>query len=257
MKNQCLLGLRPIAFSCLLTSAVLAAAPIQAVPVAQAPQPSVQPTPVTPLPATPNLPAAGQQAVPVATITAQDLPAGFKEIPPEIKQQINARLEPFKQVLARENLPVDNFFAFVNQTNFQLVFGFTGMLPNQPQQAKFDAAVQRFQQPQVLQEEMSKLQQKLQSYPAVKLVDYKTLPDLNNKVANTSTGLTLQFDFQRQPVRVDVAGFRRNKTGAFTAVLYPTKVVPLVAVKDVATKLDSRILQLPPAASNSGAVARP
>ena len=251
MKNQCLLGLRPIAFSCLLTSAVLTAAPIQAIPVAQTPQPSVQPTPVTPSPA------AGQLAAPVATLTVQDLPPGFKEIPPEIKQQINARLEPFKQVLARENLPVDNFFAFVNQTNFQVVFGFTGTLSNQPQQVKFDTAVQKFQQPEVLKQEMTRLQQKLQSFPAVKLVDYKTLPDLNNKVANTSTGLTLQFDFQRQPVRVDVAGFRRNKTGAFTAVLYPTKVVPLVAVKDVATKLDSRIIQLSPAASNSGAVARP
>jgi hypothetical protein len=182
------------------------------------------------------------------TLTIQDLPPGFKEIPPEIQQQISSRLDPFKQALARDNIQLDKFFAFINPDQFQVVFGFTGVLPSQPQQAKFDATVQNLQRPEVLQQQMGRLQERLKSSRTVKIVSYKSLPDLN-RLANASTGLTVQFDYQGQPLQVDLAGFRRNQVGAFTGVLYSTKSLPQVAVKDVATKLDTRILQVSPAAS--------
>ena len=70
----------------LFTTALFAAAPAEAVPVAPAPNP----------------PASEQPAASAVTLTLQDLPTGFQEVPPQIKQQLAARLNLSKSYLAEE-----------------------------------------------------------------------------------------------------------------------------------------------------------
>ena len=215
----------------LLTSALLAIAPAQAVPV-------------TP---TPNPPSSEPAASPV-TLTLQDLPAGFQEVPPEIKPQFAAQLENLKQALVQQNLQLDNSFVFVNPDQIQLVLGFTGMLRDQPQQAKFDAGLQELQQPEARQQLISKVQKGLQSVQGIEVVGYEALPELNN-LADESTGMTLALKMQGIPVRMQIAGFRRSQVGSFTAVLYLDGAKPVLPVKDVVSKLDNRILQSSPSAN--------
>lgn len=229
----------------LFTTALFAVAPAQAVPVDLAPNPPNSEQPELSVPATPapNPPNSEQPAVSGVTLTLQDLPAGFQEVPQQIKQQIATWLEPFRQLLARGNLPLSNFFAFVNLEKFEVVFGFTRILPNQPLALSiFDATLQQMQQTAARQQMISQVREKLQTVQGIELVEYQALPDLNN-LANASTGLTLAAKLQGKPIRIDVAGFRRNTVGAFTAVFYVDGGKPVVPVKDVVGKLDNRILQ--------------
>lgn len=254
MKMRCLwlrLCLTPFVLGLSIT-ALFTAAPAQAVSVAQAPNsPAEQPDLAVPATPVPNPPASEQPAASAITLTLQDLPDGFQEVPPQIKQQIATRLEPFKQVLAKGNLPLSNFFAFANLEKFEVVFGFTTMLPDQPLAlATFDTALQQLQQTAARQQLISKIRESLQFIQVIELIDYSELPELNN-LANASTGLTLAGKLQGRPVRIDVASFRRNGVGAFTAVFHADGTKPVITVKDVASKLDNRILQFSPSASMS------
>jgi len=177
-----------------------------------------------------------------ATLTLKDLPPGFTELPPDLSSVLSSRLEVLTQQLGQANLKPENFFAFVNPQDFQIILGFTSQLPNQPEQASFDTSVQQLQQPEV-QQQMSSLQESIKSMGPIKVTEYKTLPGLND-VANSSTGITMGLEAQGQPLRLDFATFRRNSVGAFTAVMYPNGGQPKLAVGEVARKLDGRIVQV-------------
>ncbi len=179
-----------------------------------------------------------------STLTLQDLPPGFTELPPEISAALSSRLDVLSQQLGQGNLKPENFFAFVNPQDFQIVLGFTSKIPEKPQQASFDASMQQLSKPEVQQRMLSQLQERIKKIGEIKVTDYRTLPGLNN-LANASTGITLGLEMKGQPLRVDCATFRRNSTGAFTAVIYPNGKPPKVAVGEVAQKLDGRIVQLP------------
>lgn len=227
MQKQCLrLGVRHTLFVfSLLTSALFAAAPTQmisAIPLSQS--------------------SSEQPATSAITLTLKDLPVGFEEIPEEIKPQLNARLEPFKQLLAKENLPVENFFAFVEPQKLEVVMGFTGILSDQTQQRKFDATLQQLQQPEVRRQLVNKIEEQLQQYRGIKLLEQQSLPQLEN-IGDTSAGVSLAVNLRKQAVRIDMGGFRRGRVGVTTAVVYIDKTVPVVPVRDVATKLDTLILQ--------------
>lgn len=226
MRKRCLQpGFRPTPFVFgLLTSALFATAPAQIIWAAP----------------TSNSPDAEQSASPI-TLTLKDLPAGFQEVPQEIKPQIDARLEPFKQLLARENLPVENFFAFVEPQKSEVIMGFTGRLSNQSQLTKFDATLQQLQRPEVRQQLMSKIKERLQ-YQGIQVLKQQELPQLAN-IGDTSAGISLAVAMQKQPLRVDMGGFRRGRVGVLTAVMYLDKTAPAVPVRDVAIKLDNHILQ--------------
>ncbi len=227
----------------LSVTALFAAAPAQAVPVAQAPNPpnSEQPDIAVPARESPNSPF--EPAASAVTLTVQDLPDGFQEVPPQIKQQIATWMEPFRQLLAKGNIPLSNFFAFANLEKFEVIFGFTTILPDQPLAlATFDTALQQLQQTADRQQLISKIRERLQFVQIIEFAEYEALPELSN-LANASTGLTLAGKLQDRPVRIDVAGFRRNSVGGFTAVFHTDGVKPVVPVKDVVSKLDARILQ--------------
>ena len=186
--------------------------------------------------------AAEQLAPTPATLTVEDLPPGFTELPPELAATIASRLEILKQELGQGNMKPENFFAFVNPKNFQIVLGFTGKLPNPSEQASFDASLDKAKQPDVQQQTLSVLQQKLKAFGPIKVTEYRLIPDLSN-LANASTGMTLAMEMQGQPLRLDLAAFRRNATGALTGVMYTNGEQPLIGVGNLARKLDQRIEQ--------------
>ncbi|MFB2769628.1 hypothetical protein ACE1AT_10100 [Pelatocladus sp. BLCC-F211] len=213
----------------IFTSAVFVAIPVQAVPSADTPKEATSPALEKKAP------------IQITTLTLQDLPSGYKEIPPELKEAIATQLEPFKQLIAKENLPLNNFFAFIDPKKMEVVMGFTGMLANPTQQAQFDAALQQVQKPE-FEKEIKKLQQTLPSDQQVQLLGYKNLPE-TNKLANNSTGFSLGAKVQDLPVNFDVIGFRRSNFGSFTTIMYLTEKQPSISVKDIATKLDGRFLK--------------
>ena len=226
MLKLCLpLGIRPILFVFGLLASVL---------FAIASNPAISATPIPPF-------NSEQPTAPAITLTLKDLPVGFVEVPQEIKTQLDARLEPFKQLLAKENVPVENFFAFVEPQKLEVVMGFTGMLADQTQQSKFDATLGQLQQPQVRSQVVSEIQSALQQYRGIKIVEQQSLPQLDN-IGDTSAGLSLAVALRQQLVRVDMGGFRRGRVGVTTAVVYLDKTVPVIPVRDVATKLDNLIL---------------
>lgn len=113
----------------------LAVTPTYAQTVAPSPQPLAPIQPTNP----PSI---------VLGLRLQDLPPGYKEIPPEFKKLIAAQLEPFYQMLTKENLPLNNFFAFIEPQKMEVVMGLTGVLLNQAQEVKFDNALKQVQTPQ-------------------------------------------------------------------------------------------------------------
>lgn len=218
----------------ILTSAVFIAAPVKAVPVAQT-----------------KPPASEKLASPV-TLTLQDLPPGFQELPADLRPKIAAQLDIIKRASGQQNLSLDNYFAFVNPQQLEVVLGFSSLLPNQPLALlRFDARLQQLQQPKLRQQLVSRLQEALKaSQIGINVVEQAALPDLNN-LANTSAGMTFALQMQSLPLlRSDIAAFRRNQFGLLTAVVYLDGSKPAISLKDVATKLDDRILQSSPTANN-------
>lgn len=178
-----------------------------------------------------------------AALTLKDLPPGFTELPPQLTAKIASRIEVLKSQMGQGNLKPENFFAFVNPKTFQIVLGFTGQFPNKAEQTTFDASLQQLHQPDVQQRTLSLLQENLKSFGSIKVTEYRALPELNN-FANASTGIALALEMHNQPIRLDLAAFRRNSMGAFTGVMYANGQQPVVGVADVAQKLDRRIQQL-------------
>ncbi|MEW6492117.1 MAG: hypothetical protein AB1589_06155 [Cyanobacteriota bacterium] len=186
-----------------------------------------------------------QQAAPAqpATLTLEDLPPGFTELPPELAAKIASRLEVLREQMGQGNMKPENFFAFVNPKTFQVVLGFTGKFPNEAQQTSFDTNLQQLHQPEAQERTLSLLQENLKAFGSIKVTEYRALPELNN-LANASTGIALALEMHNQPLRLDLAAFRRNSMGAFTGVMYANGQQPVIAVADVAQKLDHRLEQL-------------
>lgn len=231
----------------LILFTIACTAPTTQVLMAQTPNPPVGQPDIAPTKLFSPHPPAPEQPTSGVTLTLQDLPPGFQEVPPQIKKQLVTWLEPFRQLLAKGNLPLDNFFAFANLQKFEVVFGFSRVLPNQPLALSiFDATLQQLQQTAAQQQLIDQLRERGRTIPGIELIEYAALPELSN-LANASTGLTLAAKLQGRPIRIELAGFRRNTIGAFTAVFYVDGTQPVVSLKDVVSKLDNRILQLSPA----------
>lgn len=200
----------------------------------------------TPNPATVAPVVAPQQTAPTAALTLEDLPEGFQELPPQVTAELITQFDSFRNQLAQSSLKPEKFFAFVNRKDFQVIVGFTGTLPNQPEQATFDASLKQLQEPEVQQQMMNQFRQGLKAAPGIEFINYSPLPELNN-VAEAGTGMSVAVSMQGKPVRLDIASFRRNRVGAVAAVMYTDGQAPLISVNDVVRKLDNRILQFSPA----------
>ncbi|HEY9873336.1 MAG TPA: hypothetical protein V6D12_07855 [Candidatus Obscuribacterales bacterium] len=218
----------------LLIGVMLAGSPAQAALTPGVTQPSIRAI-------APQL-VAEQMAASNVKLTLEDLPPGFQALPPGVANQIASKLDAFKQQLALANVKPEDLSAFVNPETFQVVIGFTGDLAKQQDQASFDASLQQLQKPAVQEQMISLLRKQLKSFGGVEVQKYNTLSDLN-KLANASTGFTLNLAVLGQPARMDLAIFRRNTVGAFTAVMNLNDQSSTLTVGDVARKLDSKIVK--------------
>ncbi|MEC4982581.1 MAG: hypothetical protein SAJ37_02685 [Oscillatoria sp. PMC 1068.18] len=182
-------------------------------------------------------------SLPVVALTVEDLPSGFEKLSPELTEQIASQFQFFRGDLGENTLEPDNFFVFVNPDEFQVVLGYTGDLATEAAQKNFDANLEQLQQPAAQQAMLAQMREKLKTVGAVEITSYAPLPQLSN-LGNASTGMTMAVKMQGKPFRMDMASFRRNRVGAFTAVMYLDEEVSPVAVGEVARQLDSKILQL-------------
>ncbi|MFB2878307.1 hypothetical protein [Floridanema aerugineum] len=245
MKNKFSLSL------CVLTSAIWASTSIPVV-FAQTPEAATQQLPAaTPVPT---------QSYNNAVLTAQDLPAGFKELPPEITAQIQTQFEILSTQLAKAGMKPEKYFAFIDQKSLQIVVGFTGLISNQSDRANFDSTLKQMQQPEYQQQMIAQIRQSINSNQGLKILDYGMIPTVNN-IADTSTGMTVAVDMQGQVLQLDLAAFRRSNVGAFTAIMYRKGDRPSVNLDAVARQLDTRIVQTAtgtiPASANESQVTPP
>ncbi|HEY9690864.1 MAG TPA: hypothetical protein V6D15_01535 [Oculatellaceae cyanobacterium] len=191
-----------------------------------------------------QLAATDTQTQPSVKLTVQDLPAGFQPLSPEVATIISTQLEAFKGKLNLANIKTEDVFAFINPDTLQVVVGMTANLPQQTDQARFDASVQDLQKPAVQAQMVAQLKEQLKLMPQVpvQVVDYKTLANMD-KLATTSTGLQVGVNIIGQSVNMDLGVFRREKVGALTAVVYMNGDQPSLSITDAARKLDSKIIQ--------------
>jgi hypothetical protein len=233
---------------CLLTGAICVSTSIPVV-FAQTPPATTQQ-----LPAATTLP---RQTYNNAVLTVQDLPPGFKELPPEVAAQVQSQFEVLRAQLAKAGMKPERFFAFINPApeSLQMVVGFTGLIPNQTDQTNFDATLKQMQQPEYQQQMIAQIRESSKLTQESKIVDYSLIPSVNN-IGEIATGMTVGIDLQGQVLQLDLAAFRRNNVGAFTAIIYPKGNQLSLNLDDVARKLDTRIVQtatgtIPASASES------
>jgi hypothetical protein len=177
-----------------------------------------------------------------ATLTLEDLPPGFQQLPPAFVSQLASQFEAFSQQLAPGNLNPENFFAFVNPATFQVVLGFTGDVPEQSEQINFDANLQKLDDPQAQERVVDLLTEKLKEFGGIQIENYAPMPEMKT-LADASAGMTMLVNMQGQPLRLDMASFRRNDVVAFTGVLYPNEQESVVQVGELVNKLDERIVK--------------
>ncbi|PPS39811.1 hypothetical protein [Chroococcidiopsis sp. TS-821] len=191
--------------------------------------------------ATPSTVQLAQKTVSPATTTlrVEDLPAGFEEIPSAFKPQLAAYLSNFVPLLTKQNLQINDYFVYVNRDTLEVVSGFTTTIPNQPLSLlRFDANLRQVEQPQYWQQLFTKLQPQIGV--AAKLLEHQ--PNRLN-VGNSSAGATLAIGALNQRAQVDIGSFRRGNVGVFTAVMSLNHTTPQASLQELATKLDSRIVQ--------------
>lgn len=176
------------------------------------------------------------------TLSLEDLPPGFQQLPKDVEPQIKPRLEALAQQLTQAGMKPGKMFVFVNPQTFQIVFGFTGMLANQPDSASFDATLKQLQEPEFQQQLIDQYREALKASQGIEILDVGAIPEANN-IAESSTGMSVSLSMQGQPLLMDIAAFRRSNVGAFTVLMYPKDVTPTIQVSAIARKLDGRILQ--------------
>jgi len=155
------------------------------------------------------------------TIQLSDLPEGFTAMPA-------SELAELKEELARDDIDVENVFAFVAQQRFQLIMGITTLLQTQQQQEKFDEILR---DPQVLRtliaEEMDPPED-----PAEPL-DVK-------RIGDAAGGVRLPVNLEGLMAQLEILAFRQDEMGAFIFVLYREGERPLVEIAEIARQLESR-----------------
>jgi hypothetical protein len=196
---------------CLLISTLLAGNPVQANPITPLPQLAVE---------HPDL----SQVV----LTLQDLPPGFEAMP--------SQLADLKTKLSQqENFKPESIFAFHKQDRpFQLVMGFTTLLPTRTDQVNFDSFLNQsgFVKPFL---------DGFQEASRAEVIEPKKLdlPTLGT-IGNTSAGWQAVAKVQGIPIHLDIVLLRRGTVGVLTASMYLEGETPQIPIVEMAQKLDQR-----------------
>ncbi|MCC3409294.1 MAG: hypothetical protein JGK17_27790 [Microcoleus sp. PH2017_10_PVI_O_A] len=163
----------------------------------------------------------------------QDLPAGFREMPPATIQKLVSGLQSLKPA---------SVFAYnkSDDRQFQLIIGFTKDLTNAIDRTQFDGEMGA----NIFAEEFSK---GLNS-SADKEVQFTTLTalSLEEKIGDVSRGWTNKGKIRGVTMNVEIAVFRRGKIGNYLIMMYLDGHKPAVTISEVARQLDKRIVELKP-----------
>jgi hypothetical protein len=165
-------------------------------------------------------------------LTSQDLPAGFIKMPPDTLKNVVSGIPNFK--------PASVFGYYKNDDKqFQVVTGFTTQLPNQIDRAKFDAEIRE----EIFAQQFSQsLNSSNKEFQFVNL----TALTLEDKIGEVSSGWTTQGKVRGVPINVELALFRRGKTGSFVAIMYLDGSKPGITISEAARQLDKRIMAVQP-----------
>ena len=158
---------------CLLTGAIYAGGSVkQAIATRLSPmiaqtEPSASPQ-VTPEPQMTPQPQTSSKV----TLTLQDMPPGFQAVPPQMTANF---VDMLKKELGQVSLNPENMFAFMSQTstapsspttsssqNAQIVVGYTGTL-KETERAQFDDYIKKMQQPEVQEEMINQIRERLKA----------------------------------------------------------------------------------------------
>ncbi len=200
-----------------------------------APTEVVVPTeePATPTPmiiATPtDIPTATAlpRALADAVLTLGDLPSGFEAI----------ALDEFglsKEDLSVEGFTVEEIFAFMGAEPFEMIMGFTTLLPTDLEQSGFDLALG---QPEFLMDSF------VGGMGATDVQGQRELTHLSG-IGDASVGFTMVADMGGIPMRMDMVVFRRDVAGAFIFVFYIDGTVPAPTIDEVSNKMDDRFVEV-------------
>ncbi|MFZ2096525.1 MAG: toll/interleukin-1 receptor domain-containing protein [Anaerolineales bacterium] len=199
------------------------------------PPPTLTPTPIntpTDTPAPTNSPTVAptlELDLSKVVLSQKDLPSGFEEMS-------LAEFGLTKEDLSGDNFTVESIFAFMGAEPFELVMGFTTLLPTRLEQAGFDVALD---QPEFMMESF------ISGLGATDILEQKELAYLND-IGDASAGMTVVADMEGIPMRMDMAIFRRDTVGAFVLVMYLDSDVPALTVDEASNKLDDRIVEMFP-----------
>jgi len=186
------------------------------------PTPSPTPTPTdTPVPSPTTLPDLSD-----VVLTLDDLPSGFSDMPLE-------QLGLTPEDLSGGGFEAESVFAFLEPSAFQLIMGFTLLVPDAIQQAGFDLALRN---PEFL------LNLFVSGMGATEVVEQQELPGLDD-VGDVSTGLTVVADLGGISMRIDMVVFRTGPAGAIVMLMYPDGADPDISIGEVAQRLESRLTE--------------
>ncbi|MDB9315117.1 hypothetical protein PN462_18525 [Spirulina sp. CS-785/01] len=178
-----------------------------------------------------------------ATLTLEDLPDGFQELPPMLETQVKEQFAAISSQFRHGGLEPEELFIFYNPRSLQIVGGFTGEILDT---AQFDGSIETLSQPAVQEILFAQIQEQLKDVDMVEVTGYRSLPEMED-FADQSFGIQLdaKFDtgFFTLPLKTDVASFRRQDTGAFTMVMYRESSNPELSLRSLSDRLNGKIVQ--------------
>jgi uncharacterized RDD family membrane protein YckC len=156
-------------------------------------------------------------------LTSQDFPQGFLEL----------SVDQFGLEVGQpdeEGLVIESGFALLSTEPFEMIYGFTYLLPNKSEQVSFDRDMQLADVFAGMGAEGASILEQPQ------LLDVKVVGD-------ASKGFTIVMDEEGVAVRLDMVLFRRDVVGAIVCVMYEDSEVPVVTVDDATRKLYDYIIE--------------
>jgi hypothetical protein len=179
-------------------------------------------------------------AVTSGLLTLEDLPSGFRELPPGMAAQISQQFLALSSQFQQGGLDPQEFFVFYHPMSLEVVFGFTGEIADI---AFFDASLQLLKEsPELQQSIIDQIQEKLKDIAIAELTELQIVPTEN--MGDNSIGVKAGMKVMGMSFRGDLISFRRDNTGGFAAVMYRPSRSPQISADALADKMDVKIVEL-------------
>ena len=173
-------------------------------------------------------------------LTLEDLPDGFRELPPSISAQISQQFLALSSQFQQGGLDPQEFFVFYHPMSLEVVFGFTGEIADI---AFFDASLQLLKDsPDLQQSIIDQIQEKLKNVSIAELTELQIVP--TEAMGDNSIGVKAGMKVMGMSFQGDLISFRRDNTGGFAAVMYRQSRSPQISADALAGKMDVKIVEL-------------